>query len=111
MGTRWVAGVRRGSEMKTRESARDPGRIASADARGPRGPISGEEEKREGFDAGRSGLHSLTARLTEDRVDAFHQLPRTERLRDVVVRAHFESHLLVHVATLRGEKDDRDVAG
>src|SRR5262245_22054940 len=58
----------------------------------------------------RSGLHALLVGLAEDRVDALHQLSGAEGLGDVVVGAHLEAHLLIHVAPLRGEQDHRDVA-
>src|SRR6186997_827745 len=46
-------------------------------------------------------LHALgRSALSQDRVDALDQLPRAERLGDVVVGADFEPDLLVHVAAL-----------
>src|SRR5205823_2951539 len=57
-------------------------------------------------------LHPLLRRaVAEDRVDPLDELPRAERLRDVVVRSDLEAHLLVDVAALRGEQDDRHVLG
>jgi hypothetical protein len=38
------------------------------------------------------------------------ELPRAERLRDVVVGAHVEAHLLVDVPALGREQDHRDLA-
>src|SRR5688572_26079645 len=55
----------------------------------------------------RLGRGALRHRLAEELVDALHELPRAERLRDVVVRAHVESQLLIDVPALRGEEDHR----
>src|SRR2546429_3213763 len=57
------------------------------------------------------GRRSLRDGLSEQLVDPFHQLPGAEGLRDVVVRAHVESELLVYVPSLRGEEDHRNVLG
>jgi 5-methylcytosine-specific restriction endonuclease McrA len=58
------------------------------------------------------GLHALLrGAVAENGVDALDQLAGAERLGDVVVRAHLEADLLVHVATLGRQEDDRHVLG
>ena len=42
--------------------------------------------------------------------DARHQLARTERLHDVVVRSEVQAHDLVGVAAASGQQHDRDIA-
>src|SRR2546422_8482758 len=59
----------------------------------------------------RRGRRALGDGLSQELVDALDQLPRAERLRDVVVRAHVKSQLLIDVSALRGEEDYRDVLG
>ena len=60
--------------------------------------------------ARRVGLRALP-RPTQHRVDAQHQLPRAERLGDVVVGAQLQAHHPVRLGAQGGQHDDRDVAG
>src|SRR5262245_27461312 len=99
--------------MRTRTPRSDGGRPADERDSGHGGASAGRAptNTNSAFERGGSGLHAMRARLAENRVDPFDQLARAERLGDVVVGAHFEADLLVHVATLRGQQNDRDLAG
>src|SRR5215204_1398108 len=60
-------------------------------------------------DLRRLRLAALRGRAAQDRLDPRNELPRVERLREVVVRADLEADDLVDVFVTRRQHQDRDV--
>ncbi len=53
------------------------------------------------------GVREVAVRAPQERLDAAHQLPETERLGQIVVRAELQADDLVHLLVPRREHQDR----